>query len=147
MRMPDVNILVNAFRSDTEHHSLCKSWLEDELKSGSPLGLSSSVLSALVRITTHRRIFKQSSSAQEAILFCDHLVGQDAAVIIQPGQQHWSIFKRVCEDSGATGNLVQDGWYAALAMESASEWVTMDDDFAMFPELKWRLLRPESTQN
>ena len=80
-------------------------------------------------------------------MFCDCIVEQDSAVIVQPGEQHWSIFKRICAASEAKGNLVQDGWYAALAIESSSEWVTMDDDFVVFPDLRWSLLRPETTQN
>jgi transposase len=36
------------------------------------------------------------------------------------------------------GNLVQDAWFAALAIESGCEWITTDRDYARFPELRWR---------
>jgi len=40
--------------------------------------------------------------------------------------------------SRSTGNLVQDAWLAALAIESGCEWVTTDRDYARFPGLRWR---------
>ena len=41
-------------------------------------------------------------------------------------------------DRAMTGNLVQDAWLAALAIESGCEWVTTDRDYARFPGLRWR---------
>lgn len=57
---------------------------------------------------------------------------------VEPGGRHWEIFTRLCRDSAAAGNLVPDCYLAALAIESGSEWVTTDSDFAHFPELKRR---------
>jgi uncharacterized protein len=37
-----------------------------------------------------------------------------------------------------SGNLVQDAWFAALAIESGCEWITTDRDFARFDGLQWR---------
>jgi uncharacterized protein len=36
------------------------------------------------------------------------------------------------------GHLVQDAWFAALAIESGCEWVTTDRDYARFPRLRRR---------
>jgi len=38
----------------------------------------------------------------------------------------------------ARGNLVPDAWFAALAIESGCEWITLDHDYARFPGLQWR---------
>ncbi len=57
--------------------------------------------------------------------------------IVEPGPEHWRIFNNLCRTKRATGNLVQDAWWAALAIESGCEWVTSDRDFARFPGLKW----------
>ena len=64
--------------------------------------------------------------------------GQPNATVITPGERHWEIFQSLCERSKASGNLVQDAWFAALAIESGCEWVTTDRDYARFPDLKWR---------
>jgi hypothetical protein len=55
-----------------------------------------------------------------------------------PGERHWGIFRRLCNEVGARGNLVPDAYLAALAIESGSEWVTTDRDYARFPGLRWR---------
>ena len=41
-------------------------------------------------------------------------------------------------DIAATGNLVPDAYFAALAIESGSEWITDYRDFTRFPGLRWR---------
>lgn len=51
----------------------------------------------------------------------------------------WLEFETLCRMSGATGNLLQDAWFAALAIESGGEWNTTDRDYARFDGLKWRL--------
>jgi uncharacterized protein len=60
-------------------------------------------------------------------------------VLIEPAAQHWSIFTRLCREAGANGNLVPDAWYAALAVESSCEWITLDRVYARFPDLRWRI--------
>jgi hypothetical protein len=60
-------------------------------------------------------------------------------VLIQPGERHWDIFKRICTEADARGNLAPDAWFAALAIESGCEWITLDRDYARFPGLQWRV--------
>jgi len=36
------------------------------------------------------------------------------------------------------GGLVPDAWFAALAVESGCEWITLDRDFRRFDGLRWR---------
>jgi uncharacterized protein len=58
--------------------------------------------------------------------------------VIQPGPRHWDIFIRLCREANATGNLVQDAWLAALAIEWGCEWITADRGFNRFNGLRWR---------
>ena len=97
------------------------------------------VLSSVVRITTHPRAFAEPSRLDEALQFCEILLAQSNCAIIQPGDRHWDIFARLCTESDVRGNLVPDAWFAALAIESGCEWVTLDRDFARFSGLKWSL--------
>ena len=101
-------------------------------------GLSPLVLGVVVRITTNPRIFKTPSSIEEAFGFCGDLLGQPHSEIVEPGSRHWSIFQRLCVETNTRGPLVSDAWFAALAIESGSEWVTLDRDYARFPGLNWR---------
>ena len=57
---------------------------------------------------------------------------------LEDARRHWEIFTRLCSVAGAKGNLVPDAYFAALAIESGSEWITTDRDYSRFPHLSWR---------
>jgi hypothetical protein len=139
MILPDINILVHAFRSDSSDHETCRAWLENVINGNSRFGMSLQVLSSVVRITTHSRIFVRPSASDEVLGFCGVLLSQPHCALVQPGELHWEIFMQLCRDADARGNLVTDAWFAALAIESGCEWITLDRDYARFPGLKWRL--------
>jgi len=136
--LPDVNVLIYAFRSDAEEHLNYKRWLEHTISGPAAYGVSPQVLSGVVRITTHPRIFRRPSRAEQALDFCETILRQPNATVIEPGPRHWSIFRELCVGAQACGNLVQDAWLAALAIESGCEWITTDRDFSRFQGLTWR---------
>ena len=139
MTLADVNVLVHAFRSDSPDHNLCRNWLNAVVNGDSRYGVSPQVLSGVMRVTTHPKVFSRPSGLAEVIEFCEVLMAQPHCLLIQPGPQHWSIFSRLCREADARGNLVPDAWYAALAVESGCEWITLDRDYARFRGLEWRL--------
>ena len=139
MILPDVNVLIHAFRSDSQDHKDCRLWLNHVVNGDALFGMSPQVLSSLVRITTHLKIFSQPSALVEAFGFCDVLLAQRHCVPILPGPRHWQIFSRLCIVADARGNLVPDAWFAALAIESGCDWITLDRDYARFPGLRWRV--------
>jgi hypothetical protein len=138
MMLADVNVLLSAFRPDAEMHAVCRKWLDDAVESDAPFGVSPQVLSSVMRIGTHRRIFKPPSILAEIIAFADNLLNQPHAQIVVPGENHWPIFRNICIEANATDDLIPDAWFAALAIEHGCEWVTLDRDYARFPGLKWR---------
>ena len=138
MILPDVNILVNAFRKDVAHHQLCRSWLDRTVLGVSRFGISPLSLNALVRITTNARAFKTPSSIEDAIGFCNDILEQTHCQLVEPGERHWGTFCQLCIDTKTTGPLVTDAWYAALAIEWDCEWITLDGDYARVPGLKWQ---------
>jgi toxin-antitoxin system PIN domain toxin len=136
--IPDVNILVHAFRSDSSNHTICRNWLDATVNGDARYGMAPQCLNSLIRITTHPKVFAMPSSLDEAIGFCDILLSPSHCVVIQPGERHWEIFKRLCKEADARGNLVTDAWFAALAIEFGCEWITLDRDYARFSGLRWR---------
>jgi toxin-antitoxin system PIN domain toxin len=138
MILPDVNVLLYAFRSDSPNHRDYRAWLSGVVNGPAAYGISTQALASLVRVCTHARIFARPSRLEEARRFCETLMAQPHCQVIQPGPRHWSVFSGLCERSRALGNLVQDAWSAALAIESGCEWITTDRDYARFPDLRWR---------
>ena len=138
MTLPDVNVLIYAFRSDADQHADYKAWLESVINGSAAYGIAPQVLSSVVRICTHPRIFERPSRISEVFEFCRVLLEQPNASAVTPGERHWDIFVSLCREAKATGNLIQDAWFAALAIESGCEWITTDRDYARFPGLIWR---------
>jgi hypothetical protein len=136
--LPDVNVLVHAHRSDSPHHTACRTWLEGTLASDQAYGVSELVLSGFVRVVTHPAVFDPPSTLAAALAFASEVATPDHAVRIAPGPRHWDIFARLCRESAARGNLVADAYLAALAIESGCEWISTDGDYARFPGLTWR---------
>jgi hypothetical protein len=137
VELPDVNVLIYAFREDVEHHAICRAWLTRAIEGEAQFGISPLTLSAVVRITTNARSFPQPSTHEEVFRFCEILIAQPHCRLIEPGDNHWAIFRRVCVDANIIGPRVSDAWYAALAIEHGCEWITLDRDFKRFAGLKW----------
>jgi len=136
--LPDVNVLIYAFRADSVRHAVCKRWLDGIVLGEAQFGLSPLALSAVARIATNPRIFKQPNSVAEAFAFCDNLLGQPHCEPVRPGPRHWPIFTRICVDGDVQRPRISDAWFAALAIEHGCVWITYDRDFARFPELDRR---------
>ncbi|MGH2630804.1 MAG: type II toxin-antitoxin system VapC family toxin [Actinomycetota bacterium] len=132
-----MNVLIYAFRSDMSQHEEYRAWLEGVVDDESAFGISDLVASGLIRVVTHPRAFAHPSALDEALGFLDALSGQPNAVPIAPGERHWGIFTDLCRMVNAKGNIVPDAYLAALAIESGSEWITTDRDYARFPGLRW----------
>ena len=138
MRMLDVNVLVYAFREDMQDHAEFRKWLEDLIEDAEPYAIPELVTAAFLRIVTNRRVFKKPTPFDEAAAFADVVRGQPNAVVPTPGPRHWDTFVGLCRRARVVGSMISDAYFAALAIESGSEWITTDRDYARFPGLRWR---------
>jgi len=136
--LPDVNVLVYASRGELPRHAEYRAWLESVVAGDAAYGISDMVLSGFLRIVTHPRVFDPPTPLDLAVEFATAVRGGNACVSVAPGERHWEIFLGLCRTVGAKGNLVPDAYLAALAIESGSEWITTDRDFARFPGLRFR---------
>jgi uncharacterized protein len=138
MRLVDVNVLVYAFREDAPRHREFKRWLDAAVQSDEAYAVSDHVLSGFLRVVTHPRVFHPLTPVDRALAFADAYRNQPNAIPIAPDLRHWGLFTRLCREAGARGNLIPDAWLAALAIESGSEFITTDRDYARFAGLRWR---------
>lgn len=138
MQLLDINVLVYAFRQDVAQHQEARVWLDDVVNGDSAFGISDLVLSGFLRIVTHPKVFKPPTPLTAALEFVQIIRAQPNYVSLSPGPRHWQIFVELCQQAGATGNMIPDAFHAALAVESGSEWVTAAGDFDRFPGLRHR---------
>ena len=120
MMLPDVTVLINAFRKDVPQHGVCRAWLAAVVAGDARFGLSMLALSAVVRIATNPRVFKTPSAIEETFGSCDTLLRQPHCQIVEPGERHWDIFRRLCIETDTCGSRATDAWFAALAIEWAA---------------------------
>ena len=136
--LPDVNVLVYAHREDAPQHAGYRDWVEKVINGSESYGLSELVLSGFVRVATHPKVFAKPSALLDALAFTEQLRGRPNCVPVAPGLRHWEIFRALCVEAGAKGNLVPDAYLAAMAIESGCEWITLDGDYRQFKGLKWQ---------
>ena len=139
MLIPDVNVLIYAFREDSERHQEYREWFEAKLTGYELVGLSELVLSGFLRIVTNHRAFKEPSRPAKALEFCQAALSAPTAAPVRPGSRNWAVFSELYGKVQAKGNVVADLYHAALAIEHDATWVTTDRGFARFPDLRWEL--------
>ena len=96
MILPDVNVLLYAFRDDSVDHARYRGWLDGVVNGDEAYGMSPQVLASVVRIATHPRIYAAPSRLEEALSFARVLLEQPTCTVVQPGARHFSIFEDLC---------------------------------------------------
>lgn len=137
MILVDANLLLYAEDSLAERHEPARSWWDEQLSGTSPVGLCWPVLKAFIRIGTNPRLHQRPLTLRESCERVQSWFEQPCVRLIQPTDQHWSLFQIALRGGNAVGNLVSDAHLAALAMEHNCLLCSTDSDFARFPGLKW----------
>ena len=145
----DVNVLLYVLREESERHIEYRAWLEEALVGDEPLALFEPVLAAVLRIGTHPAVYRTPTPRHVVEAYLNTLMASPAAVTLRAGDRHWTLFLELCRKADCRGNLVQDAYLAALALEHGCRWITTDRDFARFPRLVWRhpLEHPQDIKN
>ena len=138
MIVPDINLLVHAYNSESRVHAAARAWWEALLNGTQPVGLPWITVLGFIRITTHRQILVRPLRAAEA---CDRVRAWLACPytsMLHPGDRHAEILFGLLSQLGSAGNLTTDAHLAALCIEHQAELHSTDADFARFPGLRWK---------
>ena len=138
MDVLDVNVLVNAYRGEVAEHAKYLAYVQSLVNGSEPFAIPSLSLSALIRITTHPRIFIRPSPIADVLQFAEQLRARPNCLVVVPGERHWDLFIDLCRSGNARGGLVSDAYLAAIAIEIGGELVTADRGFGRWPGLRWR---------
>ncbi len=137
MILPDVNVLVYAFRREAAEHERYASWLAETVRT-SELGLAESVLLGTVRVVTSPRIMADPAPTPVALQFVETLLDAPRARLLSPTKATWGRFRTIASsDAHVRGPLVPDAWIAALALSHGCRLATADRGFARFAGLNW----------
>ncbi len=138
MILPDVNVLVYAFRREAEGHERYATWLAEVVAGADELALHDHALLGVVRIVTSSRIMPKPAPISLALEFVARLEAARKARWLPAGPASWRRLSDLADqDRGITGNLVPDAYLASLAQTHGCRLATADRGFARFPGLDW----------
>jgi toxin-antitoxin system PIN domain toxin len=138
MILVDANVLLYAYDAGSQRHKAARAWWEECLSRPDPVRLAWSTIVAFLRIGTHHRVFEHPLALDEACAHVASWLARPMVALLEPGQRHWDILRRLLVSTQAAGNLVTDAHLAALAIEHGAELLSTDRDFARFEDLSWR---------
>jgi toxin-antitoxin system PIN domain toxin len=134
----DSNLLLYGFDAGAKHHVRARSWLENVLDSSEQVGFAWVTLLAFIRIGTNPSALLRALSLEEAATIVSSILERRNAILLHPGERHWTLLRQLIVDAQARGDLVTDAHLAALAIEHGATLCTTDRDFARFPGLRWQ---------
>ena len=138
MILPDVNLLVYAFRKESAQHAAYADWLGRVVAGDDELALNDQVLGGFLHIVTNRRIYPDPAPASIALAFVDALRAARRARWLAAGNAAWDKFGSFAQaDRQITGNLVPDALLAATAVAHGCRLATADRGFARYPGLRF----------
>ncbi len=137
MIVPDINLLLYAYDSDSLFHEKAMAWWRECLSGSEPVGLPPVVVFGFIRIGTNARVFRSPMAPAEAAHHVSSWLAQPMTQMLEPGSDHIQQVLQLLETIGTAGNLVTDGQIAALAIEHQAVLHTNDTDFMRFSGLSW----------
>ena len=136
MILVDANLLLYAYNKNAEHHKASRDWLERTLTGSQLVGFAWVSIWAFLRISTNVRVFAKPLATAEAEGIVASWLDQSIAGIVEPGDRHWEILRRLMKSGQVSGPLVMDAVLAAIAIEHDAILHSCDRDFVRFPNLK-----------
>lgn len=137
MIVPDVNLLLYAYDSDSPLHAKASVWWQECLSGTEPVGLPPVVVFGFLRIGTNARAFKNPMTPAEASQHVRSWLAQPVAQILESRSGHVEQVLQSLEKLGTAGNLLTDAQIAVLAVDYDATLHTNDTDFMRFAGLRW----------
>ncbi len=137
MIVPDINLLLYLYDSDSPFQTKAAAWWQRCLSGIEPVGLAPVVVFGFIRIGSSSRVFRNPLTPAEALGHVSSWLAQPVTQILAPGPDHIQQVLKLIETLGTAGNLVTDAQISALSMEYGAVLHTADTDFLRFPGLRW----------
>ena len=136
MIVVDLNLLLYATNVDAPQHERARRWWESALNGEEQVGLTWPVLLGFLRLTTRAGLLPRPLTARQALDTIEAWLTHPLTTVLQPGDDHWAVLRRLIEEGGAAGNRTTDAHLAAVAIEYGATLCSSDTDFSRFPSLK-----------
>lgn len=137
MKLPDVNLFLYAYDSDSPRQAAARKWVEETLTGTETVALAWTVLVGFIRLSTRPVVFARPLPVEDAIGFVEQWLAQPACTVVEPTDRHIPVLRDLLVPLGTAGNLTSDAHLAALAIEHGATLCSADVDFSRFAGLRW----------
>ena len=138
MIVPDINLLLYAYDSDSPFHGKATAWWQACLSGDDLVIMPEVVVFGFLRVSTSARAFRHPMTAEEAATHVKSWLEQPVVKIPESAPDHVERVLGLLMDLGTAGNLVTDAQIAAVALEHDAVVHTADADFIRFEGLRWQ---------
>ena len=137
MIVPDANLLLYAYDSESPFHAAASRWWAALLSGVEPVGLCPVVVFAFLRLSTHGKVFDRPLTVGEAAQRIASWLARPNVRLLVAGPGHIEAVTRLLTKAGTAGNLVTDAQIAALALEYGATVHSADTDFVRLTGVSW----------
>ena len=137
MILVDTNLLLDAGVKQATEHERTTRWLDEQISSGSRVGLPWHSLLGFVRLASNPTLSPRSISVVEAWKTVQGWLSADNVWIPQPTERHADAVGGLIASVRVSSRAVMDIHLAALAIEHDLTLCSADNGFARYPDLKW----------
>jgi toxin-antitoxin system PIN domain toxin len=137
MMVPDTNLLVYAYDSESPFHPAAKIWWQNALSGREPIGVPWVVILGFTRIMSHPSICTQPLGTEVIRGIVNTWIDRPQVRILSVSGDSLPRFFDLLHDIRLGGNLTTDALIALHAFEHSATVYSTDHDFNRFPGLKW----------
>ena len=137
MKLPDVNLFLYAYDSESSRHAEARRWIEEIMSGTETVALAWSTLMGFIRLSTKGAAISRPLEVGGAIGFVEEWLAQPAVTVVHPTDRHAGVLRDLLTPLGTGGNLTSDAHLAALAIEHGATLYSSDNDFSRFAGLRW----------
>jgi toxin-antitoxin system PIN domain toxin len=137
VRIVDTSVLLPAVSPSLPHHGAARAALEAAINGERSVGLTWVVVNAFLRLTTKPGLFANPYTIDEAWEMVDAWLDHENVRVVQETEEHARLWSELLRAAGTGGDLTTDAWIAAIAIAHGAAVLTLDSDFARFPNLRW----------
>ena len=135
----DTNLLVYAYREDSEFHPTAMENLRPVLEGSAPWALPWPCVHEFIGVVTSGKVYKPASPLPNVIAFLESLFGSPQLHLLSESPGYFEKLRDIAQASKISGPRIHDARIAALCLHhGVRELWSADRDFSAFPQLKVR---------
>jgi len=135
----DTNLLVYAYREDSEFHSLAMEQIRPVIEGDAPWALPWTCVHEFIGVVTSGRVYKPASQLPSVLGYLDSLMASPQLHLLSESTGYFEKLRALALAAKLSGPRIHDARIAALCLHhGVRELWTADRDFSMFPKLKTR---------